>query len=378
MNKKGADFGKLKMVVSGVSDFIPTTERNADLMWIYMGWDGVRAKLAGVKFSTLCPRDVDPVFDSHSPLIIAGESLLAKKPDLAKRFLAATAEGYTLAAKDPARAAALLLREVPELDEKLVRASADFLAPEYIKDATAWGIQQEKVWARSIAWNRGQKLSEGTEPAPRIFHQRLPADLQVTHASLRIQLARFSYGRACAPVLQDIALDLAPGDRVCLLGASGSGKSTLLRILMGLEKGAEGSVEVDGAVCDLARWTRAQSVFGLVPQAPLLFPWKTVEKNLALAIPKGTGKEEAQERIVSLLRAVGLGKSARLYPWQISLGMAARISFARALLVPLARPPARRAFRGSRCAHAARASGLAARAAVRNAFTLHFRDARCP
>gem|GEM_PF-1008043 len=158
--------------------------------------------------------------------------------------------------------------------------------------------------------------------------------IQATDAFLRIRLARFLYEGAQTSTLQDVALDLAPGDRVCLLGASGSGKSTLLRILMGLEGGAEGSVEIGGAVHDLAGWTRAQTVFGLVPQAPLLFPWKTVEKNLELALPKGTQKAEARERIASLLQVVGLEKNARQYPWQISLGMASRVSFARALLVP--------------------------------------------
>ncbi|MEY4064456.1 MAG: hypothetical protein RIR26_664, partial [Pseudomonadota bacterium] len=89
MEKAGAKFEKLKIVTTGISDFLPTTARNADFMWIYMGWDGVRATLEGVPVKTLCLKDLDPVFDHPSPLIITSDETAKKKTDMVKKFLAA-------------------------------------------------------------------------------------------------------------------------------------------------------------------------------------------------------------------------------------------------------------------------------------------------
>lgn len=169
LKAKGADPENVRMVVSGVSDFLATTPRNADVMWIYMGWDALRAKLAGVRIVTACPGDLDPVFDHHSPLLATGEAMAAKDPGVVRDFLAATSEGYALAIAEPAKAADMLLAEVPELDAALVKASVSYLAGEYARGAPRWGEQKADVWARSLAWNRAQGLSRGKEPAAAHF-----------------------------------------------------------------------------------------------------------------------------------------------------------------------------------------------------------------
>lgn len=163
MKKFGADFSKLKIVTTGISDFLPSTEKNADFMWIFMGWDGVRAQLAGVSIQALCPHDLDPVFDRPSPLLIASEKTLKTRPELARKFLKAVSRGYELAAAKPKDAAEILLKEVPELDAALVRASAEFLAPHTIKKGRAWGLQEPTLWRRVGAFFVGQKLLEKVE-----------------------------------------------------------------------------------------------------------------------------------------------------------------------------------------------------------------------
>jgi ABC-type nitrate/sulfonate/bicarbonate transport system substrate-binding protein len=171
MKKSGADFSKLKVVVSGISDFLATTPKNADFMWIYMGWDGIRAKLAGVEIKTLCPKDIAPNFNHHSPLLIANSQISknATESQRLKDFLKATSQGYQMTIENPQKAGELLLKQVPELDAKLVMESAKFLAPEYAKGAPRWGVQKEEVWSRSLKWNRDQKLSAGKEPASTHF-----------------------------------------------------------------------------------------------------------------------------------------------------------------------------------------------------------------
>lgn len=175
MKKNGADFSKLKIVTTGVSDFIPTTERNADFMWIFMAWDGIRAKLAGIKFQTLCVRDIEPVFNQPSPLLIAGDTLIQKDPGLVRRFMAATSEGYTLAIDDPATAADLLLKEVPELDPALVKESARFLSKEYAQGTNTWGALTQARWESSVNWMKAQGLVKTPDtPASHFTNAFLP------------------------------------------------------------------------------------------------------------------------------------------------------------------------------------------------------------
>lgn len=169
MEKYHSDFSKLKMVTTGVSDFLPTTEKNADFMWIYMGWDGIRAKLAGVPFQTLCLRDIPGPFNHASPLIVTSEALVKKNPDLVRRFLRAITRGYLDAIHSPEAAAHLLLKEVPELDEKLVVESAKFLAPEYAHNARRWGLQKEHEWNAVATWFVQQGFIKKAEPANNYF-----------------------------------------------------------------------------------------------------------------------------------------------------------------------------------------------------------------
>lgn len=158
MNKQGLKFEKIKIVTTGISDFLTSTPKNADFMWIYKGWDGIHAQLAGVQFDTLCLDTLDPAFDHPSPLIVTSEKMIKENPALVRKFLAATRLGYENAIKNPSIAAENLLKQVPELDSKLVNVSAKFLAPEYAKGAPYWGWQNEQAFARKLKWVKDQKL----------------------------------------------------------------------------------------------------------------------------------------------------------------------------------------------------------------------------
>jgi sulfonate transport system ATP-binding protein len=127
-------------------------------------------------------------------------------------------------------------------------------------------------------------------------------------------------------VLRDIDLEIAPGEIVAVLGPSGGGKSTLLRLLGGLDRADAGAVDIDGTpVTDVDQ--RSAVAF----QEPRLLPWRTVERNVQVGLPRGTDRETGRGRVTELLRLVQLDAAASLRPRQISGGMAQRASLARAL-----------------------------------------------
>lgn len=130
------------------------------------------------------------------------------------------------------------------------------------------------------------------------------------------------------PVLENINLQVRPGEFVALLGPSGCGKSTLLRLLAGLEQPASGLLAEEGRAITAPHPSRV-----VVFQDPTLYPWRTVYDNVALGLQiRGESKAAAQRRIGAMLDRVGLTEFARAWPHQLSGGMAQRAALARALV----------------------------------------------
>lgn len=151
MHNEGASFESLT-VVSGIHDFFSTIGRDVDFAWIFYGWDGVRAEITGVDINFIPAREIDPIFDFYTPVLITNDFLANSEPQLMKDFLDATARGYELCKNDPKKAAELLLKAVPELDEELVHASLEYLSQEFQGDAPRWGQQDPLVWKRFADW----------------------------------------------------------------------------------------------------------------------------------------------------------------------------------------------------------------------------------
>ena len=131
--------------------------------------------------------------------------------------------------------------------------------------------------------------------------------------------------------LSDIDLTIRPGEFVSLIGPSGCGKTTLLRVIADLERPTSGRVTVDGKTPDQAR---RDGAYGYVFQSAALYPWRTIEKNVALPLEiMGLSARERRERVARNLELVELSAFARKSPWQLSGGMQQRASIARALAV---------------------------------------------
>jgi NitT/TauT family transport system ATP-binding protein len=129
--------------------------------------------------------------------------------------------------------------------------------------------------------------------------------------------------------LAEVDLAVAPGEFVSLIGPSGCGKTTLLRAIADLERPSSGELRVGGVTPEEARLRRA---YGYVFQAPALYPWRTVERNVTLPLEiMGVPRAERRERARRWLGVVGLAGFERKHPWQLSGGMQQRVSIARAL-----------------------------------------------
>ncbi|KQT07424.1 ABC transporter ATP-binding protein [Methylobacterium sp. Leaf399] len=117
--------------------------------------------------------------------------------------------------------------------------------------------------------------------------------------------------------VRDLAFSVVAGEIACLIGPSGAGKTTTLRILLGLDLDYEGSVVPDPAGAGI----------GMVFQEPRLMPWRTVEQNVRLALPR----PQRGRDLDALFDSLGLSPWRGRYPRALSLGMARRVALARAL-----------------------------------------------
>jgi sulfonate transport system ATP-binding protein len=147
----------------------------------------------------------------------------------------------------------------------------------------------------------------GAPPAPE------EAVVRVAIAAKRFESANGETVEA----VRDLTFAVRPRETVCLIGPSGAGKTTTLRILLGLDRRFEGLVKPDPDALPAA----------MVFQEPRLLPWRTVEQNIRLALPRRARRQPLDD----LIRSVGLLDWQSRYPGELSLGMARRVALARAL-----------------------------------------------
>ena len=141
-----------------------------------------------------------------------------------------------------------------------------------------------------------------------------------------------TYPSDAGPViaLSDISLQIAPGEFVSLIGPSGCGKSTLMRLIGDLTEPTGGSITIKGKSPGRARQDRD---YGIVFQAPVLYDWRSVQRNVELPLEiMGVGAAERTRRASEMLELVRLADFARVYPWQLSGGMQQRVAIARAFV----------------------------------------------
>lgn len=139
----------------------------------------------------------------------------------------------------------------------------------------------------------------------------------------------FHRSRMKITALRDINLSVYQGEFVCILGPSGCGKTTMLRLIAGLERQSEGIILIRGVQAGKPNHHRA-----FVFQEPRLFPWLTVEENIAIGIRDKMDRKECHKIAAECLEWIGFDPQfLQAYPDELSGGMAQRVSIARALAV---------------------------------------------
>ena len=179
------------------------------------------------------------------------------------------------------------------------------------------------MYAVTKEWPGGARQPV-VDDSPGVVATQAPRSGRVIAALKKVSL---TLGDPAVSILEDITLSVAPGEAVCLVGPSGGGKSTILNLLAGLMTPTSGQVLWEGAAVDGPGRDRA-----VVFQDAALFPWLTLEQNIAFPLELGgASKEERRERTSELLRLVHLMKFRASYPHELSGGMRQRGAIARAL-----------------------------------------------
>lgn len=157
VNGDGGNFADVKLIPNDITDEPGALAANqTDAIWVFYGWGGVNADVEKVPVDFWFFKDLNPVFDYYTPVLIANNKLMEESPEVVKAFLAATAKGYTYAAENPKEAADMLIAgdNTGSLRgaEDLVYASQEYLSKEYISDAAAWGLFDTARWDGFYSW----------------------------------------------------------------------------------------------------------------------------------------------------------------------------------------------------------------------------------
>ena len=133
--------------------------------------------------------------------------------------------------------------------------------------------------------------------------------------------------KTSVPVLKNIQIPVEQGEFVMILGESGCGKSTLLNIIAGIEAPTSGRIQVDDKIV-----TRPDPEISLLFQQPSLLPWLNVFENIAFGCKLRGDTRDLDDRIQYFIELIGLEGFEKNYPSELSMGMACRVSLARALI----------------------------------------------
>jgi ABC-type nitrate/sulfonate/bicarbonate transport system substrate-binding protein len=158
MSDAGADYGKVKNITIGETDFFKTIGRDSDFQWVFFGWDGIEAQRRGIKLNIIMIKDLNPILDYYTPVIITNVDHVKNQKELVSRFMKAVSQGYEFSIKNPSEAAQILIKAAPELNADLVKKSQLYLSKEYQAEAPSWGIQKEAVWKGYAQWLSDHKL----------------------------------------------------------------------------------------------------------------------------------------------------------------------------------------------------------------------------
>jgi ABC-type nitrate/sulfonate/bicarbonate transport system substrate-binding protein len=171
----GGNYSKVKMIPTTVEDVVSALKTNIDCVWIYYAQEGIACKEKGLDTNFFLFKDINPTLDFYTPVLASSNSFLKQNPEVAKKFLRATAKGYEYAIKNPQDAANILVKNVPETDKNLALKSQEYLKDQYKAEVKQWGKIDQKRWDAFYAWLYDNKvLTKKIAPGQGFTNDYLP------------------------------------------------------------------------------------------------------------------------------------------------------------------------------------------------------------
>lgn len=160
MKEDGGDVDQVKIINAGDIDFFTAIHQDIDFAWIFYAWTGIEAELRNEELNMIYVNEYSDSLDYYTPVVITNEKMIAEDRETVQAFMQAASKGYTYAIDHPQEAGRILLDKVPDLDEELVLASQEWLAPRYRDDAERWGLQKDEVWVNYAEWMMENELMD--------------------------------------------------------------------------------------------------------------------------------------------------------------------------------------------------------------------------
>ena len=165
VEKDGGDFSKVTLIPSTVTDEVSALKANSvDAIWVYYGWTGIAAEIAGLDVDYFEFRDINPIFDYYTPVLITNDEMISNNPEIVKKFLEATKKGYEFAIESPEEAGEILLVADPALDSELVKRSQEWISKQYKAEEPRWGYINLERWNGFYNWLTENNLSAAPIP----------------------------------------------------------------------------------------------------------------------------------------------------------------------------------------------------------------------
>lgn len=168
----GGNFDDVTLIPNTITDEPGAlAAKQTDAIWVFYGWSGINADIQSFEYDYFFFKDIDPVFDYYTPVIIGNNDYMTENPEITKSFLAAVKKGYEYAAEHPDESAQILIDSDNtgslKGSEQLVKESQTWISTQYIADAESWGVIDEARWNAFYNWLNdnnlvAKKIPEGT------------------------------------------------------------------------------------------------------------------------------------------------------------------------------------------------------------------------
>lgn len=166
----GGDFSKVKLIPNNFTDEAGALRENlTDAIWVFYAWGGISAELSDAAFDYFDFKDINPVFDYYTPVLVGNNAYIEANPDTTKALLSALKKGYEFAIDNPEEAAQILIDgdDTGSLkgSETLVSESQKWISKQYKAEVSEWGYIDPARWDAFYAWLWEQGLIEKELPA---------------------------------------------------------------------------------------------------------------------------------------------------------------------------------------------------------------------